>query len=113
MKSIDPEQISFGRDTVLCNKLAEKPQHVVNFICLLAKQYIYCSWCLQKQLDMYKFKRLVFSIRNSEKYIAIKNGCYHQHCIKWGETLPETESQQGQNDIGEYVQNYNYGYRIW
>ena len=95
--------INFSIDTVLCNKLIDNLAHLFNFLCLLLKQYIYKQRCLGKPLAFISYKTLVNSIRNIEKFIAIKNGKVLKHNKKWfiqGQDIAPT------SNIDDYVIEY-------
>ena len=89
MYDFGDEKIHFDVDTVLCNKLIDDPKNVKNFICLLAKQYIYKQRCLREEISFAQFKRHVLHIKNIEKYIAIARGKQFLFCKKWGERMAE------------------------
>ena len=80
---LSDRRINFGLDMVLTNKLVDNPQHVENFVCLLFKQYIYRQRCFRKSPDFQEFKRLVFQVKNIEKYIANKIGHNRKYQRKW------------------------------
>ena len=69
--------------SVLNNRVVKTVHHVVNFICLFAKQHIYAQRCLKKQLSIAHFKRSLLQVENMEKYIAMKNGKIELHDKKW------------------------------
>ena len=64
--------------------------NVVEFIILLAKQYIYRTKCKGKSLSIYKFKYEVNLYKNIEKYIALKNDMLSRHIKKWGDQVGES-----------------------
>ena len=92
------ENINFNVENVLFNKLVEKPGDVKNFICLLAKQYIYKQRCLKKEINCFEFKGQVRKIKAMELYNAQKKGRTKRHFKKWGEKTRE------QNDV--YIREY-------
>ena len=65
------------------NHLIDKKNHVVNFLCLIVKQYIYRQRCLDKKLSWFECKGIISQVENIEKYIAIKNGKLNIHNRKW------------------------------
>ena len=74
----------FNCRNVILNELEERHASVVNFICLITKQYIYKQKCFRQHLSSVQLLRLISSIENTEKYIAIKNGKIALHTQKWG-----------------------------
>ena len=84
MDKYSKDPIHFEINTVLWNRLIYHPKsHIKNFICLLAKQYIYKTRCLSGDLDIYQFKAHVRSIENIVKYYAVKQNRLHKHLKKW------------------------------
>ena len=73
---------NFAVDTVLLNDVV-KSKHIVNFLVLVAKQYIYSCKCGGKVPKLHAFKRKIRYIKNTEKYIASKNNSVHLHYRKW------------------------------
>ena len=72
---------------LIFNKVSPPKTHVNNFICLLAKQYIYSTRCLNGHLSIEQFLFRLNSTRNSEKYIAIKNLKLQRYYAKWEPAL--------------------------
>ena len=64
--------ITFNVTTVLCNRLVQGKGHVVNFMCLITKQYIYSQRCLGNQIHFGVLVKNILALENIEKYIAIK-----------------------------------------
>ena len=60
---ISKESIHFDIDTVMWNRLVlDKLGHIINFICLVVKQYIYRQRCLQKELNPMELWAIVWQI---------------------------------------------------
>ena len=68
---------------ILFNKVNCNKYHVANFICLVAKQYVYRQRCLKRQINVFELKGKIKLIENTEKYIAIKNNRLAVHNKKW------------------------------
>ena len=83
MEKQSAEKINFGIDTVICNKIIERPNHWKKFVCLLLKQYIYRQRCLAKTISYKEFIGHLEKVKNMEKYIALKNNKIHKHNKKW------------------------------
>ena len=58
--------------------------HVVNFLCLVTKQFIYRQRCQGNNLTFPVLRNIFRRIEGIEKYIAIKNGRIGKHIKKWG-----------------------------
>ena len=86
---------------MILNKFVTPKYHAINFICLVAKQFIYSQKCLRKMPHFNELQRLIKSIENVEKYIATKNQKIQMHVRKWSLT-----SQRAQDDVQEYVTQY-------
>ena len=72
MYEFDSQPINFGVDTVLCNKIIQDTKNVKNFICLLAKQYIYRKRCEGNLPNIHEFKRHVYK---NKKYGKVQCNC--------------------------------------
>ena len=68
---------------IILNELVQKKGHVVNFLCLVTKQFIYSQRCLKRSLNFPALKALYRHIRNVEKFIAVKNNRVAIHAKKW------------------------------
>ena len=83
-KFADVESLQLNVCNIIANTIVKDSiSHVGNFICLIAKHYIYSQKCLKKELCIKNFKAVVSKIRNIEKYIAIKNQCITKYSHKW------------------------------
>ena len=67
--SLSSERICFGTDTVIANRLMERPSHLFNFLCLLLKQYIYKKRCLNQNVSFREFKLHANKIKNVENLL--------------------------------------------
>ena len=75
--------LNISPKTVMFNKITEKSTHVLNFICLLFKQYIYRKRCENKELKAREIKLQILSMQNLELYIAKSNNNVSKHNRKW------------------------------
>ena len=99
------ERFSIGTSTlnvtnILFNKIVPMKSHAVNFICLIAKQYIYSQKCLGKAITFPGLLSKIKSVENVEKYIAVKNGKINVHVKKWGHHMEN-------NNLVEFITEYN------
>ena len=76
-------QIQLSMKNVILNSIAPKKYKVVNFLCLVTKQYIYRCRCQQKNLHMSLWRNHVKQVECIEKYIAVKNDKLGIHNRKW------------------------------
>ena len=74
--------IELGTTQILCNEFVARNQ-LVNFIGLIAKQYIYRQKCLKQELSMRQLLGIIRNIERIEKYIASKNSKLTKHNRKW------------------------------
>ena len=65
-------QIDLSIGSIITNRIYSKRGKVINFIVLLAKQFIYKQKCMKSNLNMWAFKRVLCHVESVEKYIAIK-----------------------------------------
>ena len=94
--------------TVIMNRIVKKAGHVVNFICLITKQYIYRQRCLKEEINFQGLKSTVRKIESIEKYIATKNQKLDKHNRKWGSSETWSQLENGQQDFNceEYARLY-------
>ena len=97
-----PKKLKVDVIAILQNSLVPRTDHVINFICLITKQYIYRQKCMKKPISMYELKANIARIESIEKYIAIKNGRLQQHNRKWSSA--DMESHNLNHFVLEYVQ---------
>ena len=76
-------QIYLNPKNIIMNTVVKSKKHVVNFLVLIAKQYIYRQKCLKEALSFIGLKEIILSTENMEKYIATKNGKIGKHQKKW------------------------------
>ena len=88
------------RDRIL-NQIVKSRNSVVNFVCLLFKQFLYRQRCLKEVLDFKQFERYVKNIEHMEKFIAKKNNRLDTHQKKWVGSAQETFS------LRAFLFNYN------
>ena len=74
---------SLEKSDIICNSIAEPRQNVKNFICLIAKQYIYRQRCFGHTLQIAELIALIQRVKNIEKYNAIRKGNLIYHVKKW------------------------------
>ena len=98
------ESIIFGIDRVICNKFLDNSAYIKNFVCLVAKHYIYKQKCLGQSLRFSQLKSVISSLESTEKYYAIKNGVLHKHLHKWH---PQSSNQTSSRvSTNEFVAQY-------
>ena len=77
--------------------------HVANFIVLIAKQFIYRQRCLGEKVEFNHLRRIILSVENIEKYIAVKQGKIKIHAKKWNRKELGLQFQS----LNDYVEQYN------
>ena len=95
--------ICLSDTNIILNKLTSPKNHVVNFICLVVKQYIYRQKCLKENLNIQNVKMLLQKIQNMERYIAIKNGHLQKHLKKWH---PRDENVSQNSSLEDFLCEY-------
>ena len=84
MEEFSNAKVVIKPDTVIWNNIVEHLiGHIKNYICLLAKQFIYRVKCMKEQLNIHKFKAIVRETENIEKYYAMKINRLRTHEKKW------------------------------
>ena len=94
------QEWSLNPTSVVLNDLVPQKYHVINFICLVTKQFIYKQKCLKLTLNFPIWKAYVQQIESIEKYIAVKNGKLAIHQRKWGVL------SQNSGNMRDYIQEY-------
>ena len=74
---------------ILFNKVTPNPKQVQNLIILAAKNYIYATRCLSKDISFEAFKCIIYDLESTEKFIAFKNGKSIIHNRKWNNFVNE------------------------
>ena len=70
----------------------------------MAKQYIYRQRCFKRDINFNEFMNIVIQMKNSEKYIAIKNNKYDKFAKKWGINIPKNTNVV--LNLDEYITQY-------
>ena len=94
--------IKLSAKNVIKNEIVHVKGHVINFMCLITKQYIYRVRCMQQQLNFPILQNSILSIESMEKYIAVKNGKLNKHLKKWC----KCSNTSGNESILDYVTEY-------
>ena len=95
------KEMELTDSNIICNCVVQPKNHVINFICLIFKQYVYRQRCSEQGLSFPAVKRLICKIESIEKYIAVKNNKSNVHERKW--LVVDREFI----DSNEYILNYN------
>ena len=66
------ERLEWNLPNVLFNVVHDRNSNVVNAIVLIVKQFIWRKRYEKGLLHQIQFRKIIFEIRNSEKYNAIK-----------------------------------------
>ena len=74
--------------TVMLNNVHCKPKNLVNFMELIAKQYIFASKCLKKRPVFEEVMEKVTQLEKIEKYIALNEDQMAKHEQKWENFSP-------------------------
>ena len=77
---LEPE---LRKEKIILNNVTKPSSHIANFVCLIAKQYIYRQRCLGEALSAPQFRRLVWNTKNFEKFYATKNKKMEHFNRKW------------------------------
>ena len=93
--------LNMNNTNIILNEIYPKKNHVVNFLCLITKQYIYRQKCLGKALSFPGLKSIYRNTECIEKYIAVKNQRLAVHNRKWG------KGSQNEELLIDFVQRYN------
>ena len=96
----EPEaQIQITYLNVIRNTISDDCESVSNTVCLITKQYIYRRRCEKAQLSQHQLRRVVFEVRNIEKYYAIKDMKYRRVYNKWEKNQSQIECNMVNNVV--------------
>ena len=101
--NIPQAQLELTPSKIILNKILPRAGHVVNFLCLVTKQYIYRQRCQSQQLSFTHLKRIFYKLECIEKYVATKNHRLEKHQRKWNFSTTQCERE---NNIEQYVYKY-------
>ena len=108
-KKLTGGEMKTNEKDVLMNTFHRDAKHLANIIGLIAKQYIYRQRCYKKLPRLNECRNIILNVKNSERYIAAKNGKLSKHESKWNpKTVDENRHVEMQNIeiyIEQYVQN--------
>ena len=89
------ENLVVSNSNIIKNQITKGRTDICNFVCMLAKRYIYVQRCKKLSINCNSFKQLVNDVQRTEKYIAVKNGKLSKHDRKWErKTKSKTNSHQ-------------------
>ena len=80
---------------IFLNRIFQRnPNSIANFICLMAKQFVYSQKCLKGSLSIISFINSVNTVENSEKYYASIKNKLRKHYRKWYPTTSVMEMEK-------------------
>ena len=97
------QKFEVNKVNVIFNKLVDNPANIVNFLCLITKQYIYSSKCMKNSLSFSELKMRIGRIENIEKYIATKNETVSKHLSKWSDGC---RKENVNLELANFITNY-------
>ena len=77
------DRFTINVETVIFNTVHENPLHLINYIILLVKQYIYVQKCLKKECNYNGLSNYVESARRCEYYNAKQSLKVRTFVKKW------------------------------
>ena len=95
-------EIDLSASAIIKNRIVKVKSHVLNFVCLIVKQFIYGQRCLEKPISVHSIIGKINQIERIEKYIACKNNKQVIHVRKWHPVATDKEN----NVLNEYVNQY-------
>ena len=100
------EQIILAPTTVVLNQVVPQKRHILNFIVLAAKQYIYAQRCANMELVFLQFRQKIRTLESIEKYIAVKNDRLKVHNMKWATVVSEEDCLSLTQNMEQYAIQY-------
>ena len=84
LKSINRYQIyNLNFKNILHNRITEDPENICNFICMVAKYYMYAKRYLKEKCTENELENLIFKYQRYELYFAERNNKTDKHYKKW------------------------------
>lgn len=98
--------LSWNNSNIIFNLVHPKPGHAINFLVLIAKQFVYRFRCKNTIPQFQQLINEVEEIYDIEYVIASKRNNIRKHCEKWS-ALKEIEApdRQDQQLITHYINN--------
>ena len=80
---INVKDLTLNEKNILLNTVHIEPLHIVNLLCLVIKQYIFCSKCKNAIPTFMGAVKQMHQIFLIEKYNAISNNEVHKFELRW------------------------------
>ena len=110
---IDTAMLTFTNENIILNLVHPKAGHIVNFMVLVTKQYIFAQKCLEKSYNGKEIIEKIEGLYNVERYNAFKQNNVKKHIDKWKPYTGETEFESGEKPcIEKVVNNYIVNYLV-
>ena len=75
--------LCWNLENIVYNSVHPKPSHVINFLILIVKFYIFRCKCESKNPNMYELKQELLLYYDIEQYNAYRNNRELKHKLKW------------------------------
>lgn len=99
--------LDWSSENIIFNLVHPKSGHVVNFLVLITKQYIYRCRCLLITLEFSNLKKEIEAVRRIEYYIAKDKAKLQNHYSKWSQLYPELILSYEENTVQQqYIDMY-------
>lgn len=95
--------LDWSDKNIIFNMVHPKPAHVINFIVLITKQYIYRARCMLLQLNSTQLLREIEAIEKTERYIAKDKTKLRKHHEKWSQLYSDIQILDEQEN---YIEMY-------
>ena len=79
--------IKLTTETIIFNIVTDQTFHILNFICLFVKQYIYACRCKQVKPSIAKFKNKLKKYSAVQLFNASRDMKYEKICKYWSPVL--------------------------
>ena len=100
--NVRSSELDLRASAIIFNRVTTRKYHVINFLVLVAKQFIYRCRCMKESVIFNVYRRYIKQIEAVEKYIAVKNGKLAMHHKKWAPFVTTLNISQ---EIVQYVEN--------
>lgn len=105
-KQIDICCLEWTDENIMFNHVHPKRSHVINFLILIAKQYIYRQRCAGRALYSNLLFKEIETIYNLETSIANSKLKSKRHVSKWSRIYQQLASNEEDTNGDNYIDNY-------
>lgn len=97
--------LDFSLRNIMFNQVHANKNHVINFIVLITKQYIYRSRCFKEKPKFSTLLREIENVYKVEEHLAKVRNNWNKHVKKWRALKPDLEFVTNCDFVSQYIEN--------